>query len=308
MRSNGVLGYAAGALSAALFGLIALLTTGLYAAGASGMEIVFWRLAIAAAAAGAFARVRAPRVRIPRACLPWVALACALYAGGVVFLCLAYGTQTSAGLSNTVYHMYPLIVLALSAVGRRARVGAKNLLAGALAMFGTAVVFLVPLATSGQGWSHAPEGVALALASAACYAGYSLLLDRADLACLPTTTLFTCGCVFGMAVALPFMLASPNHLSATPGAVGALLVLGLACTAAPYLLYIASARLSGPTSAALLSYLEYPVTIAALAVFAGEVPSACELAGCALIAAGGIVTVLPGRAGADLPDRLTRGR
>lgn len=288
------LGYAAAGTSAVLFGLIALLTTTLYGAGASGAEIVFWRLATAALATGAYAKLRGYRLCISRAQLPRVLGVSALYAGGILFLCLAYGTPCSAGLASSLYHTYPLVLMLLAAVATKRRPRGSQLVAGAFAVLGTALVLGVSGASAG-GWTFSADGAAWALASATCYATYSLALERGGVAELPAPVLFWYGCVVGALVSLPLMLATPAHMRLEPLTAAACALLGVACTAVPYLLYISAVRAVGSVPAALLSYLEYPVTLAAMAIAAGEAPGAAELAGCALIALAGILTVAPAR-------------
>ena len=105
----------------------------------------------------------------------------------------------------------------------------------------------------------------------------------------------------GVVLCLPLMLLAPTHLNPGPTEVGFLVLLGLACTAVPYLLYISAVRQVGSTPVALLSYLEYPVTIGLLALALGELPGAIEVIGCVLIAGAGILTVLPERCHANEP-------
>ena len=289
-------GYAAAIASAVLFGFIALLTTTLYGVGASGPEIVFWRLATAAIVTGAYAKLRGYHLRVGRAQLPRVLGISALYAGGVVFLCLAYGTPCSAGLASSLYHTYPLVLMLLAAAALHRRPSSTQLAVGGLALLGTALVLGVSGAAAG-GWTFSASGAALALASALSYAAYSLALERGGASLPPSPVLFWYGCVVGAFASLPFMLAAPAHMRLEPLTVSACALLGVACTAVPYLLYISAVRRVGSVPVALLSYLEYPVTLAVMTVAAGEAPGAAELAGCALIALAGILTVAPARRG-----------
>ncbi len=286
-------GYVQAAVSAALFGMIATVTWVLYDAGASGFEIVFWRMSVAALAVAVVCCARKVSLRVGRAKLGWVLLASALYAFGILFLCLAYGTESSSGLMTTIYHTYPLIVMLSVAVLFRRRPGAFKLVAAACALAGAALALL-----SGEHWGFTPAGVALALASAVSYALYSVVLERPELQGIPSLTLFLYGCVTGALFCLAPTALVPSHLDPSLVAVGALVLLGLACTAAPYLLYISAVRAVGSTPVALLSYLEYPVTIGLLALAFGEVPGPEEVAGCALIVVAGVLTVLPERGAA----------
>lgn len=293
-----MLGCTAAAASAVLFGFIALLTTTLYGAGATGAEIVFWRLSAAAAVTGAYAKLRGYRLLMGRNETPAVLGVSLLYAGGIIFLCLAYGTPCSAGLASSLYHTYPLIVMLIAAVVLRRRPSVPKLVAGAFALLGTTLVLGVSGSSAGS-WAFSPVGAALALASATCYAAYSLALERRQAAAVPAPVLFWHGCIVGALLSLPFMLAAPTHMQLKPITVCASAVLGVACTAMPYLLYISAVRMAGSVPAALLSYLEYPVTLAALALATGETPGVTELLGCALIALAGVLTVLPARPGHD---------
>ena len=281
-------GYGKAAVSAVLFGMIAVLTGSLYAAGATGFEIVFWRLGVAAVAVALVCKTAGVSFRISRACLPWVLCASTLYALGILFLCLAYGTESSSGLMSTIYHTYPLVVMLASAVLFRRRPGVLKFVAVACALVGTTFALL-----TGDGWNFTLQGISLALASAVCYGLYSVILERPELRDIPSPTLFLYGCLMGVVLCLPLMLLAPTHLNLGLTEIGSLILLGLACTAAPYLLYISAVREVGSTPVALLSYLEYPVTIALLALAFGETPGSIGLIGCALIAGAGILTVLP---------------
>ena len=298
-------GYGKAAVSAVLFGMIAVLTGSLYAAGATGFEIVFWRLGVAAVAVALVCKTEGVSFRISRACLPWVLCASTLYALGILFLCLAYGTESSSGLMSTIYHTYPLVVMLASTILFRRRPGVLKFVAAACALMGTAFALL-----SGEGWEFTLQGVGFALASAACYGLYSVVLERPELRDIPSLVLFLYGCLMGVVLCLPFVLLASSHLNPGLAQIGSLVLLGLACTAVPYLLYISAVREVGSTPVALLSYLEYPVTIGLLALSFGEMPGSIEVAGCVLIAGAGILTVLPERRPANestVPESKSAG-
>lgn len=283
-------GYAQAVVSAILFGMIAMLTGTLYAAGASGFEIVFWRMGVAALAVAVMCRVSGVNLRIDRGKLPWLLCVSALYAFGILFLCLAYGTESSSGLMSTIYHTYPLVVMFVSTLLFRRRPAVSKLVAVACALVGTSLALL-----TSDGWNFALQGVGFALASASCYGLYSVVLERPELRDVPSLALFLYGCLTGAAFCLPCMLLAPTHLDPGITEIASLVLLGLACTAVPYLLYISAVRKVGSTPVALLSYLEYPVTIGLLALVFDEMPGSIEVIGCALIAGAGILTVLPER-------------
>ena len=288
--SGRALGYAKAAVSAILFGMIAVLTGTLYAAGATGFEIVFWRMGVAALAVAVVCRARGVSLHIDRGKLPWMLCASVLYAFVILFLCLAYGTESSSGLMSTIYHTYPLVVMLASTMLFHRRPGVLKFVAAACALMGTAFALL-----SGEGWEFTLQGVGFALASAACYGLYSVVLERPELQDIPSLVLFLYGCLMGVVLCLPFVLLASSHLNPGLAQIGSLVLLGLACTAVPYLLYISAVREVGSTPVALLSYLEYPVTIGLLALSFGEMPGSIEVAGCVLIAGAGILTVLPER-------------
>ena len=292
-------GYVKAIASPVLFGFIALFTTTLYDAGATGTEIVFWRLLTATFFAAIYARWRGVSLRVTRGQLPWLLLLSVLYAGGIIFLCLGWGTDSSAGLVSTIYHAYPLMVMVLAFVFAGQRPTLVKIAAVACAMAG--VLLILAVSGGGGGWEYTVGGVALPLMSALCYAVYSLLLEHGPVKEIPTPTFFFYGCVAGVLLCLPFTLAAPTHMELEPVTVSLAFLLGLGCTVLPYLFYISATRTVGATSAALLSYLEYPVTILLLALVAAEVPTLPELAGSAFIVAGGVLTVLPERA--ERPER-----
>lgn len=329
-------GYAAAALSAALFGLIALFTTSLYATGATGFQIVFWRMAVAGVLlAGvltvrrlARGRGRGPRlagpvplesapagVSAPAPAAPDPAgvyflgdvpvspcrraglmlLASLLYAASVVALCLAYGSA-DGGLANALYHTYPVVFILTVAAAYRRRPAPLKVAAVLCASVGTVCVLVVPSWSAGTaGWGANLAGVVLALLSAVFFALYNVVLERDGLAGVSTTTLLLCQCAVCALVCLPFVAAAPVRLAPEPAVVGLVALLAVVCTVVPYLLYIGAVQEVGAQVPTLLSYLDMPVTIATLALASGTVPVPSELTGCAFIALGGMLSVLPER-------------
>lgn len=280
-------------VSAALFGLIPLFTTALYAAGATGFQIVCGRMAVSAVLMLVFCWCTGERLLYRGRPLAWLVGIGVLYALSTLFFGLAL-SDTSPGLMSTLYFTYPLMVLLVEAVVMRSRVGWRKVFAVLVALGGTVCIFVTDAA-----WHYTLAGVACSLGSALAFAFYTVALDRSGAVVISGPVVFLYGCAITVLLCLPFAAAAPLAPFAAPRSllcVGALAVL---CTVAPYLLYIRAARTIGPEDSSLFSYVQLGVTVVVDCVASALLPSFWEVAGCALIVLGGMVTLLDQRSSAS---------
>ncbi len=283
---------AAGFATLGVFGKLA------YDEGVPATTLLSVRFTLAALVFAALAAVARP-VRPPRATVRTaLALGAVGYAtqAGLFFAALE---RMDAGLLTLLLYTYPAwVVLATLALRRepasRRRVGALGLsLAG----------LVLALAGAGTGAFDA-LGAALGVGAALTYAGYILVSDgvvgdtdpvalSAIVAAGAATTLTAVALVTG---GLDLRL---------PGA--GWLWLGLIATVStvlPVLTFFAGLRRVGPPTAAILSTLEPVVTILLAAAVFGEVLTAVQLAGAALVL-GAAVLVVRRPARARRPAALT---
>ena len=149
----------------------------------------------------------------------------------------------------------------------------------------TAIAGLTLLAFSQGDQMASSIGALLALAAGLSYAVYVVSAARLAQA-IPARQ--STASIFGLAAVmlLPVALTQDLSFAASPGGAGMVLWLGLAATAAAYLLFTSGLKATEAGAAATLTLGE-PVTATLLAVWAlGETPGASGWAGIALIGAG----------------------
>ena len=282
--------------SAAAFGAIAIFGKLAYDAGVGVVTLLFVRFALAApvfwlAAARGRGLAKAPG----RTVLAGLALGAVGYAAqaGLYFTAL---TRMDASLLSLLLYTYPAFVtLAAIALGRetpnRRRLGAL--------LVSSAGVALVLAGDDGGGFDAL--GAGMAVGAALTYTAYILVADRVsvELAPLPLSALVTTGAAvtFGAAG-----LAS-GSLDAGFDTDGWLWLglLALVSTVAAISLFFAGLRRVGPSTAAILSTLEPPTTVALAFLAFGETLGAVQLVGGALVLAAVVLLQLPAGSAARAP-------
>jgi drug/metabolite transporter (DMT)-like permease len=119
----------------------------------------------------------------------------------------------------------------------------------------------------------------------------------------------------GLAIAslllLPFAAADPPAHVPTAGALGAVVVLGLFCTAGGFVVFAILIGEAGTSRATVITYVNPVVAVALGVLLLGERPGAGAVAGLLLILAGGWLSTdgrLPPGAASLMARRRTRGR
>ena len=282
--------------SAIAFGAMAIFGKLAYDAGVGVLTLLFVRFTIAAPVLwiaalrrpGAFAGPR-------RTLLAAFALGAVGYAlqAGLYFAALA---RMDASLLSMLLYTFPAMVTAAAiALGRetasRRRTGALLVSSGGLALV---------LLGAGSGtfdWL----GAALALGAALTYTAYILVSDRVggDIEALPLSALITTGAAitFGVAGATT---GSLDTGFASEGWVW-LAAIALVSTVTPITLFFAGLRRVGPSTAAILSTLEPPTTVALAFIVFGESLTGLQLAGAALVLGAAVSLNLRPRRGAAGP-------
>jgi drug/metabolite transporter (DMT)-like permease len=198
-------------------------------------------------------------------------------------------------LSMLLYTFPAMVVAAAIALGRetpsRRRTGALLVSSGGLALV---------LLGAGSGtfdWL----GAALGLGAAMTYTAYILVSDRVggDFEALPLAALITTGAAitFGLAGAAT---GSLDTGFAAEGWVW-LATLAIVSTVTPITLFFAGLRRVGPSTAAILSTLEPPTTVALAFLVFGESLTALQLAGAALVLGAAVSLNLRPRGGRAEP-------
>ena len=302
-RSRDPLGFVLVALSAVSFGTMAIFATFAYRGGASVLGVVVLRFALAAAVLWAVVWLRHLRPWPDRVWHLWI-LGGILYALQAVLFLQAVRAASPA-LAALFLYVYPVLVVILSAILRRGAIQRAG-------VFGLVSASLGLLLVLGLGGRFSWVGALLALGAAAVYSVYILfgqqviargdpIVAAAHIALAAVCTLTVAGLVLG---GFDFQRFTPQ------GYVFASLI-GLIPGALAMFAFLAGLARIGASRAAILSMLEPVVTVLLSAMLLGEGLGPLQLLGGALVAAGGLCTMLPAcgaRRGAQAgSDELSAG-
>jgi len=282
--------------SAIAFGAMGIFGKLAYDVGVGLLTLLFVRFSIAAPVlwAAALRRRDAFAGQPRRTLLAAFALGAVGYAlqAGLYFAALA---RMDASLLSMLLYTFPAMVVAAAiGLGRetpsRRRTGALLVSSGGLALV---------LLGAGAGtfdWL----GAALGLGAAMTYAAYILVSDRVGggIDALPLSALITTG------AAITFGVAGLTTRSLDTGFAAEgwlwLAALSVVSTVTPITLFFAGLRRVGPSTAAILSTLEPPTTVALAFLVFGESLTALQLAGAALVLGAAVsLNLRPRRAAAE---------
>lgn len=266
----------------AIFGKLA------YDAGVEVGELLLLRFGMAALVLAAFAAARgALRGLSRRVIVSGLLLGGVGYAtqAGLYFLALE---RMDASLLALLLYTYPaLVTVAAVLIGRehatRLRLGAV-----AVATAGTALV----LAGAGTG-ALDPLATVMGLGASVAYTVYILTGDRV-LSGVPAPALAAL-VTAGATVTFGAVVVATGGPAITFGAEGLawIAVIALVCTVGAIIAFFAGMARVGPSTAAILSTVEPPVTIGLAALAFGETLTAIQLAGGALVLATVVALNLP---------------
>jgi drug/metabolite transporter (DMT)-like permease len=274
--------------SAVAFGVMPVFGKLAFEAGVTVTTLLVIRFAIAAPVlwAGTIARGALPRV--PRGLiLRGLALGGVGYAlqSGLYFLALE---RMDASVLSLILYSYPAMVTGAAIILRREPASRRRLAALVTASLGLVLVLL----GSGAGAFDGP-GALLAIGASMTYATYILVSDAVRLEALPLAALVTTGALLTL---LPFGLAT-GTLSLDFAGQG-WLWLALAAvisTVSAILLFFSGMSRVGPSTAAILSTLEPPVTVALAFVAFGEALGAVQVLGALAVLGAAVIVNLPQR-------------
>jgi len=279
--------------SAVAFGVMPVFGKLAFSAGVGVATLLFVRFAIAApvlwtAAAARRVLPRAGRAAVVRA----LALGAVGYAmqSGLYFLALA---RMEASVLSLILYSYPALVTGAAIILRRESANRRRLVALVTASGGLVLV----LAGAGVG-SLDLAGCALGAGAALTYTTYILVSEgvTAHLDPLPLAALVSTGA----AVSLGLVAAATGNLDFGFDTVGWLWV-GLAAlvsTVAAVVLFFSGLTRVGPSTAAILSTLEPPVTVALVFVTVGEALGFVQLLGALAVLGAAVIVKLPARVAA----------
>ncbi len=218
--------------------------------------------------------------------LPFIALA--ILGNCLPFYLIAWGQQyIDSALAGILISIMPLATMLLAhflVPGERMNVAR---VAGFAVGFAGVVVLMGPAALAGVGGTHGRiMAQAAVLGGALCYAANSVLARRtiaADFLVASTAVLLVAS-VLMAPVAL--ILDFPPADMPSPGAVAAILWLGVGPTALATILYFRLIAAAGPTFMAIVNYLSPIIALLSGIFLMGEQPDDAAFAGLALILLG----------------------
>jgi drug/metabolite transporter (DMT)-like permease len=231
-------------------------------------------LLVLAARAGALPSLRG-RLR-------WV-LAYGIAEIAIPFPLIAVGEQRiPSSMAAILIATVPLMLALVSLRYEAAERPTPARLAGLVVGF-AGVVALVGLDVSGSPGEL--PGVLAVIGAAAGYTAGPLILERHLVELDPRATMGASLAVASVAL-LPAALLSAPSRAPSAGAVAAIVVLGLLCTAVAFVIFSVLIAEAGPSRAAVITYVNPVVAVALGVLLLGEQPGAGTVAGLLLILAG----------------------
>lgn len=280
--------------SALLFALIPIVARAVYATGVDPLSLVVWRMGFAAIIAALACRARRQRLALPRPLWRPAAFAGISYAGMSVTFFLAC-RYIEAGIANAVFHLAPVIVVAVSVAVGRIRITPGVMLAVVLAVLGLA------LASGYRGESLSSAGVSLALVAAVFSALYSLAVAARGLREVDPFVLVLYACAATGILAFALGLTQPEwRLAVNAAGIGGAFVLATLCTVVALGCFVRGTQKLGPSLASMLGNVEVAFTVIAGWALLGEKVTVLALLGYgAIVVACAIMGALQAGAGDD---------
>lgn len=270
-------------MSSVLFGVVPIVIKEVYATGMDAFGIVLIRMAFAAIIMLGACLVGRERVALSGQQLLFCIISSMLYAASTLLSCMAI-KDMSSGLSNVLFHLFPLAVLLMTRFVLGCRVGPVKWVSAFVMLAGIILIF-----STESGWQFTAKSIAQVGISALCYAAYTLFLGGRVLRGVSSRVLAVYACAVSAAAciaALPFVPQAVSTI--TPEGAALVAVLASVCTALPLVLYAHAAKSISSASVSLFANLEPGVTVAAESIMLQHAPSVSGLAGCALIIGSGI--------------------
>jgi drug/metabolite transporter (DMT)-like permease len=261
------------AVSAALFGTLAILGRYAYADGMDTFTILFLRFGLAALLMAVIQLRKHEQLPRGKLLAQLIGMGALGYVGQA-FCYLTAQKYASAGLVALLLYLYPFFVTILSALVLKESIKGVKMLALLLALAGTAL-------TVGPAGGQLP-GILLALSAALIYSVYIIVgaqvLKQVSATQSSLIIFAAAGTVFGA-----LSVFNGPHFPATVNGWLAIAAMVLIATVIPVVTFLAGVQRIGPTNAAMLSTLEPVVTVLLAAALLGDTLQPITLLGGGLI-------------------------
>jgi drug/metabolite transporter (DMT)-like permease len=276
--------------SAAAFGVMPIFGKLAFEAGVGVATLLFVRFAIAAPVLWAAVALRRTFPRVERGVLyRALALGAVGYAmqAGLYFLALQ---RMDASVLSLILYSYPALVTGAAILLGREPANRRRLVALVTASGGLVLV----LAGAGAG-SFDLVGAALGAGAALTYATYILVSDgvTAELEALPLAALVSTGA--GVSLGVIAFATGSIDLGFDPAGWLWLALASLVSTVGAVVLFFSGMSRVGPSTAAILSTLEPPVTVTLVFVTFGSALGAVQLLGALAVLSAAVIVNLPSR-------------
>lgn len=248
------------------------------------LDVVFWRVALAALALWAVAL--AAGQRLPRSPRLWASFAVMGVLNNLIPYSLIFWGQTriSSGLASILNATTPLWAVLLAHLLTRDERLTAGRAAGVLVGLAGVALMVGPAALDGLGGDLPAQLAVIGAALSYAFAGIYGRRFRATPPLLTAAGQLTCSAALMLPIAL--LPGRPGLATPTPGTLAALLGLALLSTALAYVIYFRLLARAGATNLLLVTLL-IPVSAILLgAAFLGELLEWRQLAGMALIGSG----------------------
>lgn len=253
-----------------------------------------------------WALMRAFGVRLPRTGKEWAALFwLGLLTAAIPFGAGAWGQQhIESGVTGIVFGTIPIISVVLAPVFLIEETFTRRRLTGALAGLAGVVLLIGPSILANAG--DQVLGIAITFLAPLSHTLGAIYARRQSHLAPPAMAVGQM--LFGAVTLIPlaFLAEAPLGLTPSWGAIGAMLVTGVACTAAPMSLYFIVVRRIGATRSSLVPLFMPVVAVLLGAAVLGERLPVEAFFGLALILAGALAVVGRAPAKPSLPASPTR--
>jgi drug/metabolite transporter (DMT)-like permease len=276
--------------SAAAFGVMPIFGKLAFEAGVGVATLLFVRFAIAAPVLWAAVALRRTFPRVERRVLcRALALGAVGYAmqAGLYFLALQ---RMDASVLSLILYSYPALVTGAAILLGREPANRRRLVALVTASGGLVLV----LAGAGAG-DFDLAGAALGAGAALTYTTYILVSDgvTAELEALPLAALVSTGA--GISLGAVAFATGSIDLGFDPAGWLWLALAALVSTVGAVVLFFSGISRVGPSTAAILSTLEPPVTVSLVFVTFGQALGAIQLLGALAVLSATVIVNLPSR-------------